>query len=288
MAIVLGVLGDLVEDIVVWLAEPLRGASDTHVSMFRMPGRSAANVARFAGGRQPTRFLGCVGTDAIGDSLITQLVDSGVEVQVQRRGQTGTVVVLVEPTGERSMLPDRAAALLLSDVEESWTADLTHLHVPGYSLTAGPIGTAAREVIARVHGQGGSVSIDTSSTGIIGQYGTDAFRQLLHECAPELLFANRAEADLLGLLERPLPNRGTAVVKDGPNPTTVVPAGGSWLRVEVPTVAGVLDLTGAGDAFAAGFLCSFLANADPHTATVAAHAMAAKVLRAPDASLGAG
>lgn len=78
----LGVLGDLVEDIVVWLGEPVQDATDTEVSMHRTRGGSGANVAAFAASRYPTRFLGCVGLDAVGDSLIAQLDAEGVDVKV--------------------------------------------------------------------------------------------------------------------------------------------------------------------------------------------------------------
>lgn len=59
----LGVLGDLVEDIVVRIEEPVWEATDTEVSMHRTRGGSAADVTAFAGPRHPTRFFGCVGAD---------------------------------------------------------------------------------------------------------------------------------------------------------------------------------------------------------------------------------
>src|SRR5690606_2710040 len=114
--LMLGVLGDLLEDIVVWLAEPLRTATDTDTTMHRTRGGSAANVAMFAAGQYPTRFLGCVGDAALGTALAADLEAHGVDVRLQRRGTTGAVIVLVDHTGERTMLPNQGASRLLEPV----------------------------------------------------------------------------------------------------------------------------------------------------------------------------
>ena len=97
----LGILGDLVEDVIVWLAEPLRHGTDTQVEIFHTRGGSAANVASFAGRLGPTRFIGCVGNDHLGDRLVLDLEAEGVEVRVQRKSVTGTIVILIDQTGER-------------------------------------------------------------------------------------------------------------------------------------------------------------------------------------------
>ncbi|MFE7593279.1 carbohydrate kinase family protein, partial [Kitasatospora sp. NPDC057512] len=139
----LGVLGDLVEDIVVWADGPLRHGTDSGARVFRRRGGSAANVACFAAGQYPARFLGCVGEDAVGDGVVAELTGHGVDVRVSRRGRTGSVVVLIDQDGERTMLPDRGAATLLERVPDAWLAGLTHLHVPAYSFDGEPVGGTA-------------------------------------------------------------------------------------------------------------------------------------------------
>ncbi|MCA0253296.1 MAG: PfkB family carbohydrate kinase [Actinobacteria bacterium] len=279
----LGVVGDLIEDVVVWLGEPLRYASDTRCRVHRARGGSAANVAAHAAGLVPTVFIGCVGADRLGDSLVAELAATGVEVRVQRRGTTGTAVILVDPDGERTMFPDRGAAGELRALDPVWTADLAHLHLAAYAFMVEPVRSTAIAAAEAVLAGGGTISVDASSTGVIADLGVEGLLQAVRELRARYFFANADEAAALDLFGqgRTAIGETTVIAKDGPRPTTVLEPGREPVRVAVPPVPEVRDLTGAGDAFAAGFLSAVLRGGTPVAAAHAGHRCAARVLGTP-------
>ncbi|BDZ65721.1 carbohydrate kinase family protein [Agromyces mangrovi Wang et al. 2018] len=291
---VLVVAGDLVEDVVVWLAEPTRHATDTAARIVRSRGGSAANVAAFAAGTgAPARFVGCVGADAAGDGLAHGLASTGVDVRLQRAGTTGTVVLLVDPDGERTMYPDRgAAAELRRPIDPSVLDGAGWLHVPAYGLEREPARSAVVTLADAARESGVGVSLDVSSTGLIDALGVSHFLALVTRIGPDIVFANADEAALLGIgsaadpaATRPEPLAPLTVVKRGPHPAEVLRPGRPALHVPATAVDDVRDATGAGDAFAAGFLVATMAGADPRAACVAGHALAASVLGSPGASV---
>lgn len=280
----LAVVGDLVEDIVVWASEPVRQGTDTAARVFRTRGGSAANVAALAAPLVPTRFIGAVGRDAAGDALVASLAAAGAEVRVQRRGTTGAVVVIVDPAGERTMFPDRGAAALLEAVEPALLDGIAALHVPSYGFEREPARTAVLGLVSEARRRGATISIDASSTGLLASLGVERVRALYAGLAPELLFANETEAELLGIAEggpAAAAAARTVVVKHGPEPTRVFERGEPVATVPVEPVAGARDLTGAGDAFAAGFLAASIGGAGIADAVLAGHRCAARVIVAP-------
>ena len=286
------VIGDLVEDIVVWLPESLNYGADTPSRIVRTRGGSASNVAVFAAtvakqkSRTDTgaRLIAQVGDDRLGDQLVGALRDAGVDPCVVRGGRTGSIVVIVSPDGERTMLTDRATATELVLAPDNWFKNVSLLHVPAYSLFSEPLATATRACINTAHDQNIPVSIDASSASLIKEFGVNKFRELIRQLRPKIFFCNTDEAEVMNLATQPL-DLDIVVIKAGARPTTLI-ENKVVKTIEVEPVGEIIDTTGAGDAFAAGFLTKFGENnLDTYICVLAGHQLAARVLRSPGATM---
>jgi sugar/nucleoside kinase (ribokinase family) len=252
-------VGDVMVDVLARLPGELAVGSDTPAEIALLGGGSAANTAAWlvAAGAVAT-FVGRVGDDALGRTAIDDLADCGVDlaVTVDPALPTGTCIVLVDPAGERTMVPS-AGANARGGTVPALTAD-DHLHVSGYALFHERARSAALDAIGAARSAGAAVSVDAASSAPLREFGP---RRFLDAVAPALLFANLDEAAVfagtrdadsaalaLGL------RCGEAVVKCGA-------AGAVWsdghavVRVD-GAQRPVLDSTGAGDAFAAGVIAA--------------------------------
>ena len=263
-----------------WLSSDIATGTDTTASIRRRRGGSAANVAvRAASAGMDVRFIGRVGSDAIGTALIDELLAWGVDPRVQQVGRTGTIVVLVDAAGERSMLPDRAAATELDTIVADDIAGVDWLHVPEYSLNTEPLASATRTAIQQVRIAGGRLSIDASSVAIIEAIGADAFSEMISELGPDVMMCNSDEAAALAVAEtQGLPGVDVTVVKSGRNPAVAYSRGALVASVPAIPLDRVRDTTGAGDAFAAGFIAAKTESNDIAVAIARGHELAAQVL----------
>ena len=211
---------------------------------------------------------------------------------MQVAGITGTIVVQIDQHGERNMFPSRGASSLLRPIESEWLDDLEVLHITGYSLQDQPTCDSVIDAALRVKEAGGRLSLDVSSTGMIDLFGIDEFKKLVIKLQPDVLSANADESAYLDLANGSeagsfLDKLGNVVLlaRAGKDPTRIFEKGELVASVPVEPVDKVRDMTGAGDAFNAGFLTYWVRNrGDLIGATEAAHALARSVLHSPGAT----
>jgi len=245
-------LGDVMLDVIVRLDEPLAPGGDVRAATRASAGGQAANVAAWAVSLgAEARCIAKRGDDATGELVARELAARGVElVGPVVAGATGVVVSIVGADGERSLASDRGVAPSLepSELDAGWL-DCDVVHVSGYALLREPVSDAARLAATIARDRGARVSVDVAAWTEIRAFGPVRFRELIDVVAPDVLFATEAEWEMLGGAYLSAP---TGVIKRGPRGVTIVTEDA---RLDLsPIDAEVVDTTGAGDAFAAGFL----------------------------------
>ncbi|MGD9572729.1 MAG: carbohydrate kinase family protein [Thermoleophilia bacterium] len=288
------VLGDVMTDVVAVVEGPLAHASDTPARIVMRPGGSGANTAAWLGSLGARAvFVGRVGDDDAGRAAEAALREAGVEplLSVAPGASTGACVVLVDASGERTMLPDAGANALLSadDLPDAAFVAGGHLHVSGYTLLRPSTRDAALTALRRAREAGMGTSVDPASAAPLAEAGAGLFRDLV--AGVGLLFVTLDEAEVLCGTRDP---ETVATALRAAHPEVVVklggdgalwrgPAGGAARVPAAPPPGPVVDTTGAGDAFAAAWLATRAAGADPEAALAAACSRAASVVTRPGA-----
>ncbi len=228
-------------------------------------GGSAANtLAGIAalGGR--CAFIGQVADDQLGEVFAHDIRAAGIDFATPARGQnpsTARCLIFVTPDGQRTMNTYLGASQYLpaAALDEAMIEDSAVLYLEGYLWDPEQPRHAMRKAIAAARRAGRKVAFSLSDAFVIARHGDD-FRTLLAAGEIDLLFANQAElAALTGLddfdagIALLAPQVPVLVVTRGASGAVAVTASE---RAEVPAapVARVIDTTGAGDLFAAGFL----------------------------------
>ncbi|MEU7743962.1 sugar kinase [Nonomuraea sp. NPDC049158] len=263
------VIGDVVTDVVALHDTPVMSGTDTAADIVLRPGGSGANTASWAAHLgADVRLLARLGYDS-SEWHTAELRKTGVRphVRVDPHHPTAIVIAMVDRTGERSFLTNRGAGGRIS--AEDWDGSLLdgvgRLHLSGYTLFAEAGLALARLAMAEARAAGVTVSMDPASTGFLREFGVDRF---LRESAPaHLIIPNRDEALLLAGARTPeraaellSEKYGTAIVKLGPQ-GALAATEGTVTAAAAGVPAEVVDSTGAGDAFAAGYLTARLNGA---------------------------
>ncbi len=267
--------------------ETIYAAVETHGAEIH-PGGSCANAVVTAG------ILGAVcdlcanvRNDRFGE-IYARKVGEAIGDHHVRLGDgnpTGKCLSLISAAdAERTMITDLGCAMdLPPDAlfrDSIARADL--FHITGYLFTGGPIGEVADAAIALARENGTRTSFDVADPWVIG-----AFRERLEPIATsaDVVFLNEEEARLWGGTDDPRDGASQlaeqvpiVALKLGPGGSVVFWDGGT---AEIPAdAANCVDTTGAGDAYAGGFLFGLDRGYEPqHCARIASRMGAATVSR---------
>lgn len=263
------VVGDVMTDVIVRPEGPLVRGSDRRAAIQSRPGGSGANQAVWLGS-MGTRvsFVARVGAR---DKPHLEAYFKGFHVDpilvADPQKPSGVLVTIVDPDGERSFLTDRGANLALSPSDMPvWLLDETRLVlVSGYSLFAEQPRRSVLWLAEEARKRGIPIAIDAASVGFLREVGIEQF--LGWTKGMSLLLANADEAEALAgsdNLTEQMMRLGQyfdrVVVKRGGRGAAVGGKHGVRFDKPAPPVE-VVDTTGAGDAFAAGFITAELGGA---------------------------
>jgi len=282
-------IGDVMLDVVTKidvLPSQINYGSDTPAKISTHGGGAAGNVASWLT-RTDARatIVGHVGNDAAGSALVSEFDALGVRHHnlVVDNGHSGVVVVLVDPTGERTMFPDNGAnsGLHIGDLPD--LEGFNAVYISGYSPLDPLSLTGIKEMISKIRAAGITIYFDPASVGGMKEVSIDEVKSWLP--LMNVLLLNEEEAcylsgstDIEISLDYLLQHCETVVIKRGSHGAIGKSRGNDSVSVPaIPTT--VVDTTGAGDSFAAGFISYFatkkdLARALMAGAEVAAHCVA--------------
>ncbi len=267
----------------------LARGSDTPATVTMHGGGSGANIAAWlAVDGCEVAFVGRRGADIAGRNRDMELMGYGVDARLVMDPDrpTGTCVVMVTHKGDHTMLSDPGANAALSpeDLPQDLFTPGSHLHVSGYTLLNPGSRPAVLAALSTADRAGMSISIDGASAAPLERVGAEPFLQLTNGAT--LLFVNAAQGKVLTGRDDP----GQAarvlnawyphvVMKLGPDGAMMYANGRpDPIRVPGPPVERIVDGTGAGDAFVAGFLPAWLDNKPPGEALVSGCRLAARAL----------
>ena len=268
------VVGDVMTDVIVVPEGPIVKGSDRRATVRSRPGGSGANQAV---------WLGAMGADVVFAARVGQTDRAMYEnyfrglgvvavLAGDREQPSGVLVTIVDPDGERSFLTDRGANLNLSpdDLPPGLLDDVGMVMVSGYSFFAPGPRAAVQGLFAAAKARGIAVAVDPASVGFLVEVGASQF--LDWTSGADWIFANESEAEALtGVVGYEAQMRAlgarfsNVVIKRGRLGAALGGRDGVRLLLPAPEVT-VVDSTGAGDAFAAGFIAAHLAGDDDATA----------------------
>jgi sugar/nucleoside kinase (ribokinase family) len=276
-------IGDVMLDVIAVIETKINYGSDTPSKISTHGGGAAGNVASWSQvSGAPTKILARVGNDSAGTAVMSEFDELKIEHGdcVVAGAQTGVVVVLVDPSGERTMFPETGAnsGLSLKDLPDLQGIEVVYLS--GYALLDEASRPGVLDIISEIRGAGIPIFFDPATVGGMSQVDTVEIKSWLP--LMNALFMNEEEATFLtgftnldAALDELLRLAPIAIIKCGSEGAIGKARGRESIRISaLPT--RVVDTTGAGDSFAGGFVATWLDNHDLMTCMEAGAAAAAQ------------
>ena len=213
-----------------------------------------------------TAIVGAIGRDGFGEFVRNVLQTEGVDARgvIEKEAPTSATMVLVRPDGERTFLHCVGANAVFdgADFDAEHLRDVQLLHIAGHGLMPAFDGAPCARLLQAAQQMGVKTSLDTA--GAPDEKWRDNLRQCLphldyfvpslHEVRDLFLDAQTPEAIAASLIESGVQ---TVALKMGEAGSHALSHDGASARAAALDVEAI-DATGAGDAFAAGFLAAKL------------------------------
>jgi len=278
-------IGDVMLDVIARInvsPQKINFGSDTASRISTSSGGAAGNVAAWLT-RTDARstIVSHVGDDPAGAAIVAEFDALGVSHgDLVIPGETsGVVVVLVDSSGERTMFPDKGANSRLTVTDLPDLGSFQAVYISGYALLNPLARDGVLAMIEKIKADGLPIYFDPASVGAM----KDVADKELHNwfSMMDVLFLNEEESiyltgsvDIERALNYLLDFSQVVVIKRG-SAGAIAKARG-FDSISLPAFAAtVVDTTGAGDSFAAGFIASYSKNHDLTAALQAGGELAA-------------
>ena len=268
------VIGDINIDFTLFAKDyPVEGGeANTEGADFRLGGSACITAMSLQILGMPTSLAGSVGADLFADFALGQIQASGLDtslVQCVPEGQTGFFMILITSGGQRTMFGNRGANNAVPDAGRilERLGEFRHLHLSGYSLMGDAQWETIRHIVLMCSNQGLTTSLDP------GVCSAQQARERILELLPQMDVFLPSRTEMLSLFPGLKPDEAIRKALDLGCRSTVLKMGKEGSRyvdsiLDVLAPAEVLDrpvvnTTGAGDSFNAGFLAGWLGGKDP-------------------------
>jgi sugar/nucleoside kinase (ribokinase family) len=276
------VVGDVIDDVIAAVHQPVRPDTDTPATIRRVSGGSGANTAVWlAAEGVHVDFCGRVGAHDV-TRVSEEFIQAGVvpHLSPDPDRETGRIVIVVQ--GDvRTMLSDRGANVALDPraIDPTILAGAGWLHLTGYSFFHHEVPERFQDLMESAKALGVGVMVDASSSGFLADFGPQRFLHLV--AGAELFRCNEEEARLLTDSDSPEQSLEAlaalfprVMITRGPRGSLVWEKGAPHMIAPVRATE-LADSTGAGDAYKAGILAGLARGHDLVGSVERASALAA-------------